>query len=45
MKSKLSLVLYTSLIGQGKTDEEKKEKMDFDKAWSESNIGINSSVL
>ena len=37
--------LYTSLIGQGKIDEVKKVKVDFDKAWSESDIEINSSVL
>jgi len=37
--------LYTSLLGQGKIEEAKKIKKEFDIAWSESDIDINSSVL
>ena len=37
--------LYHSLIAQGKVDEAKKIKNEFDKAWEHADIKINTSVL
>lgn len=37
--------LYHSLIGQGKIKEANEVKQDFDKAWTQSDMEINSSVL
>ncbi|MBU2950052.1 hypothetical protein KO493_05005 [Tamlana agarivorans] len=37
--------LYHSLMAQGKTDEAKEIKLEFDKAWADSDIMINSSIL
>ena len=37
--------LYTSLLGQDKIDEASKIKKEFDKAWKQADIEINSSIL
>ncbi len=37
--------LYQSLLGQGKTNEANKTKLEFDKAWEHADIEINTSIL